>query len=106
VVRLSEDEYTELRKAVSEASVPNVSLLVFQAIQTGLEGDETHRLQRKRTRIIYIHVSREFMEKIRNRAASNHVSQQALVRGLLFHYIRNRGWELVEAEPSKQAAGP
>lgn len=93
VVSLSDDEFDELRRAVGEANLPNMSLLVFQAIQAGLESDETHCIQRKRTRTVNIHVSRKFWEKIRLKARMSRVTQQALIRGLIFDYIRNKRWE-------------
>jgi hypothetical protein len=92
VVFLSQEEYGELRNAVDEANLPNMSLLVFQAIQAGLESDETRGVQRKRTRTVNIHVSKEFMEKIRVRARMFQVTQQALLRGLLFQYTRSKPW--------------
>ncbi|MGA8855654.1 MAG: hypothetical protein WB643_00655 [Candidatus Bathyarchaeia archaeon] len=103
VVFLSQEEYGELRRAVGEANVPNMSLLVFQAIQAGLESDETHGVQRKRTRTVNLHVSREFMEKIRLRARMSQVTQQALLRGLLFQYIRSKPWQRTQAEKTEGA---
>jgi hypothetical protein len=91
-VSLSQKEYDELRKAVDKANLPNLSLLVFRAIQAGLESDETGGVQGKRTRTVNIHVSKEFKEKIRSRARMLQVTQQALLRGLLFQYIRNKAW--------------
>jgi hypothetical protein len=103
VVRLSQEEYGELRRAVGEANVPNMSLLVFEAIQAGLESDETHGIQRKRTRTVNIHISREFREKIRLRARMFQVTQQTLLRGLLFQYIRNKPWQRSQAEKMEGA---
>ena len=101
VVFLSQEEYGELRRAVGEANVPNMSLLVFQAIQAGLESDETHGIQRKRNRTVNLHVSREFREKIRLRARMSQVTQQALLRGLLFQYIRSKPWQRTQAEKTE-----
>ncbi len=89
-VWLSEDEYAELRRAVANAQVPNRSLLVFQAIHAGLEDAKMHGIQRKRTRAVNTHVSIEFKQKIRARAKAYGVTQQALLRGLLFDYIRKQ----------------
>jgi hypothetical protein len=101
VVFLSQEEYGELRRALGEANLPNISLLVFQAIQAGLENDEMDGVQRKRTRTVNIHVSREFREKIRSRAHMFQVTQQALLRGLLFQYIRNKPWQSAQAEKTE-----
>lgn len=79
VVSLSDDEFDELRRAIGEANLPNLSLLVFQAIQAGLESDEAQWIQRKRTRTVNIHVSRKFWEKIRLKARMSCVTQQALI---------------------------
>jgi hypothetical protein len=103
-IQLSEDEYAELHRAAVEAEFPNMALLVFQAIQAGLESDQTRGIQRKRTRILSIHVSKEFTEKVRLRARMSRVTQQALLRGLLFHYIRNKRWQTVEADATNQTA--
>jgi hypothetical protein len=89
-IRLSGDEYAELRRVVSEGEFPNIALLVFQAIHVGLEGDEIIGVQRKHTRSVTIHVSREFKQKIWARARMYRVTQQALLHGLLFQYIRNK----------------
>lgn len=89
-IQLSADEHAELRRAVSESEFPNMALLVFQAIHAGLEGDETVGVQRKHTKSVTIHTSREFKQKIRTRAHMYQVTQQALLHHLLFQYIRNR----------------
>lgn len=94
VIALSDEELAELRRAAGEANLPNISLLVFQAIQAGLEGEETQGVQRKRTRSVNIHVSKEFKEKIRMRARICRVTQQALLRGLVFQYLRSKPWRL------------
>ena len=99
-VWLSEAEYAELRRAVAEARLPFKSLLVFQAILAGLQSDKTHGVERRRTRTVNIHVSKEFMDKIRARARMYGVTQQALLRGLLFDYIRNKPWETTPTEPT------
>ena len=104
-IQLSPDEYAELRRATAEADLPNMALLVFQAIHAGLESDETRRVQGKRTRILHIHVSKEFGEKIRLRARMSGVTQQALLRGLLFDYIRNKPWQTAETDATNQVAG-
>jgi hypothetical protein len=97
-VFLSQEEYAELRRAVDEANLLNMSLFVFQAIQAGLENDETHWVQRKRTRRVNLHASKEFSEKIRLRARMFQVTQQALLRALLFQYIRSKPWRKAQAE--------
>ena len=97
-VWLTEDEHAELRRAVAEAQLPYRSLLVFQAIHAGLQSTETHGIQRRRTRTVNIHVSKEFKNKIRAKARMYGVTQQALLRGLLLHYIRNKRWETAEAD--------
>jgi len=102
---LSDEEFVELRRAVGEANLPNISLLVFQAIQAGLESNEAQRIQRKRTRNVNIHVSKTFWEKIRLKAHLSRVTQQALLRGLIFGYIRNKRWETVEAGATNQGMG-
>ena len=97
-VWLTEDEHAELRRAVAEAQLPYRSLLVFQAIHTGLESAETLGVQRKRTRAVNMHVSKEFKNRIRARARMYGVTQQSLLRSLLMHYIRNKRWETAEAD--------
>lgn len=97
-VWLSEDEYAELRRAVANAQAPNRSLLVFQAIHAGLEGGGMRGIQRKRTRAVNTHVSTEFKKKIRAKARMYGVTQQALLRGLLFQYIRNESRQTNRAE--------
>ncbi len=102
-VWLSEDEYAELRRAVANAQVPNRSLLVFQAIHSGLESGGMRGIQGKRTRAVNTHVSIEFKQKIRAKAHAYGVTQQALLRGLLFHYIRN---ESLQTNGAEDAANP
>ncbi len=103
---LSEDEYAGLRRAVANAQVPNRSLLVFEAIQAGLEGGRVQGIQRKRTRAVNIHVSIEFKKKIRAKAQAYDVTQQALLRGLLFQYIRNESRQTNRADDAaKPTAG-
>ena len=97
-IRLSADEHAELRRAVSESEFPNMTLLVFQAIHAGLESDEVAGVQRKHTKSVTIHISRMLQQKIRARARTYRVTQQALLHHLLFQYIRNRAWLRTEAE--------
>jgi hypothetical protein len=100
-ISLSDEEYAELRRAVSEAELPNRALLVFQAIHAGLESPEAHLSVSKRTRTINIHVSCEFKQIIRARARMYRVTQQSLLRGLLFHYIRNKRWQTTEPDTAQ-----
>jgi hypothetical protein len=102
-IRLSADEHAELRRAVSESEFPNMALLVFQAIHAGLEGDEIVGVQRKHTKSVTIHTSREFKQKIRARARMYRVTQQALLHSLLFQYIRNGAWLRKQAEKTEVA---
>jgi hypothetical protein len=102
-IRLSSDEHAELRRAVSESEFPNMALLIFQAIHAGLEGDEVVGVQRKHTKSVTIHISREFKQKIRSRARMFQVTQQALLRGLLFQYIQNKPWQSAQAEKREGA---
>jgi hypothetical protein len=87
-IEMSADEHAELRRAVSESEFPNMALLVFQAIHAGLEGNQVVGVQ-KHTKTVTMHVSRELKQKIRTRARMYQVTQQALLRSLLFQYIRN-----------------
>jgi hypothetical protein len=102
-IGLSADEHAELRRAVSESEFPNMALLVFQAIHTGLDADEVAGVQRKHTKSVTIHISKEFQEKIRARARMYRVTQQALLHSLLFQYIRNRAWLSTQAEKKEVA---
>jgi len=102
-IGLSADEHAELRGAASESEFPNMALLVFQAIHAGLEGDEVVGVQRKHTKSVTIHISREFKQKIRARARMYRVTQQALLHSLLFQYIRNRPWLRTQAEKTEVA---
>ena len=103
-IRLCEEEYAELEKAFSESGIYTRSLIVFQAILSGLRNPKPPALQGKRNRTFHLHVSSEFKEKIRTAASSHGVTQQALVRGFLFDYIRRRPWETTQ-EPSRQLGG-
>jgi hypothetical protein len=67
-IRLSQDEFAESRRAVSESEFPNLALFAFQALAEGLDDDDFTRVERKRTRTLSIHISKEFQEKIRRRA--------------------------------------
>ena len=101
-ITLSEEEYAELRRAVTDAKLPNSSLLVFQAIHAGLESGEAHFSDRKRTRSVSIHVSREFKQRIRARAQLSQLTQQSLLRGLLLHYIRNKRWQTTQTHTAEE----
>jgi hypothetical protein len=103
VVALTDEEFAELQRALSEADMPNMSLLVYQAIQTGLEKPEPRWVQRKRSRTVNIHVSKILWEKIRLKAQLSRVTQQALLRSLIFDYIRNKRWMSGETGARKQA---
>ena len=78
-----------------------MALLVFQAIHAGLEGDEVAAVQRNRTRAVSVHVSEDFKEKIRVKARTYRVTQQALMRGLLLQYIRSKPWQRTQAEKTE-----
>ena len=100
-IRLSADEHAELRRAVSDSGFPNMALLVFQAIEAGLEDNDIAGLQRKHTKSVTLHISIEFKQKIRARAHICRVTQQTLLHYLLFQYIRNRAWLRTEAEKTE-----
>lgn len=102
-IRLSADEHAELRRAVRECEFPNMALLVFQAIHAGLEGDPIASVQCKRAKSVTIHTSREFKQKIRARARTYHVTQQALLHTLIFQYIRDRARLRTEAMKTEGA---
>jgi hypothetical protein len=102
VVSLSDDEFAELQAAVREAGLPNMSLLVFRAIELGLEREETFGVQRKRSRAVNVHVSKTFGMKIRSKARLVGVTQQALLRGLIFDYIRRKHWRTADEEDQKR----
>jgi hypothetical protein len=101
MIRLSADEYAELRRATSEGEFPNLSILVFHAIQTGLEKGEQLSVQGKRTRKVTIHVSSEFKQTIRARARMYRVTQQAFLHSLLFQYIRKKEPQNARAEETE-----
>ena len=102
-IGLSADGHAELRRAVSESEFPNMALLIFQAIHAGLEGDDIISVQRKHTKSVTIHISREFKQKIRASARMYRVTQQALLHSLLFQYIRNRAWLKAQVEKTEGA---
>jgi hypothetical protein len=101
-IRLSADEHAELRRAISESEFPNMALLVFQAIHAGLERDEVVGVERRHTKSVTIHTSREFKQKIRARARTYRVTQQALLHHLLLQYIRSKPWQSTPAEKTKE----
>ena len=90
-IQLSADEHDQLRRAVDESGFPNMALLIFQAIHTGLEDNKIVGVQ-KHTKSVTIHISREFKQKILARARSYNVTQQTLLHTLLLQYIWNRTW--------------
>ncbi len=90
-IRLSADEHDQLRRVVEESGFPNMALLIFQAIHTGLEDNQGVGVQ-KHTKSVTIHISREFKQKILTRARLDGVTQQTLLHTLLLQYIRNRAW--------------
>jgi hypothetical protein len=103
-IRLCEEEYAELERAFSESGIYTRSLIVFQAILTGLRNPKPPALQGKRNRTFHLHISSELKEKIRTAARSHGVTQQALVRAFLFDYIRRKPWETTQ-QLSRQLGG-
>jgi hypothetical protein len=104
-IQLTADEHAELRRAVSDIGFPNMALLVFQAIHTGLEEADIVGVQRKHTKSVTIHVSRQFKQKIQVRARMYGVPQQSILHALLFQYIRNKRWQTAEENTANQTVG-
>ena len=90
---LNEEESGKLAEAVRTSGTGNRSLIILESIQARLHAPNLPGLQRKRTRVVYFWLPTEIMEEVRQLALDLRVSQQNLIRHLLFTYLVTAPWK-------------
>jgi hypothetical protein len=90
-------ELTRLHSAVTEAGA-NKSLLVVEAIQRGLPDFDPRNIQTGRSCRIDAWVPTEFKERIKQLAEVHAVTQQSLLRYLLFKHLKAASWKQTEPQ--------
>ena len=96
---LNEEESEKLAEAVRASGAPNRSLIILESIQERLHAPNLPGLQRKRTRVVYFWLPTEIMEEARHLALHLSVSQQNLLRYLLFTHLATAPWKRKPTAP-------
>ena len=101
-ILLTEAEVEQLDYAVDDSGAMNRSLLVLVALQESLADPETATLPRRsKRRDIPVWITAEQKEQVRNLARSHSVTQQSLLRHLLFQFINQAPWNKTSGENPK-----
>jgi hypothetical protein len=83
---LTEEEASQLADAVNQFHVPR-SLLILEAIQAGLRSLGTTTIPGRRSKPLSFRLPDEIAVRVKQVAQEHHVSQQNLIRHLLFNYL-------------------
>ena len=86
LVLLTEEEWSRLAEAVNRFHVPR-SFLILEAIQAGLQDQNATSIPGRRNRPVNFRLPAEVTEAIKETAKARGVSQQSLIRHLLFAYL-------------------
>ncbi len=96
-ILLTEQEINLLDSAVAESYAVTRNLLVYSAIHEDLKTFKPETIQRpSRRREVPIWVPREMKSKVRELAKTHSISQQSILRHLLFQYITRAPWNNTE----------
>lgn len=99
---LNEEESGKLAEAVKTSGTPNRSLIILESIQASIHAPNLTGLQRKRNRVLYFWLPTQIMQEVRRRALDLGVSQQNLIRYLLFTYLATAPWTPKPTPPNTQ----
>jgi len=92
-ILLTEEEINRLDSAVAESYAVTRKLLVYTAIHQGLTTFKPETIQKpNRRREVPIWVPKDMKNKIRELAKTNSITQQSIMRHLLFQYITRAPW--------------
>ena len=92
-ILLTEEEINRLDSAVAESCAVTRNLLVYTAIHEGLTTFKPETIQKpNRRREVPIWVPKDMKNKIRELAKTNTITQQSIMRHLLFQYITRASW--------------
>ncbi len=93
-ILLTEEEIERLDSAVMESGALSRTLLVFEAIRAGLVKGETATMKKpSKRKAVPVWVTFDLKNRIKEAARANSVTQQSLVRHLLFQYIAHAPWK-------------
>jgi hypothetical protein len=96
-ILLTEEEINRLDPAVAESYAVTRNLLVCSAIHEGLKTFKPETIQKpSRHREVRIWVPKDMKNKIRELAETNSITQQTILRHLLFQYITRAPWNNTE----------
>jgi hypothetical protein len=88
---LTEAEASRLAGAVKELHVPR-SLIILEAVQAGLQTLDPNVIPGRRTKSVHFRLPPEVREKVRLVATQYQLSQQNLIRHMLFAYLAAPPW--------------
>ncbi|MGD0424567.1 MAG: hypothetical protein ABSA92_14095 [Candidatus Bathyarchaeia archaeon] len=103
-ILLTRMELDRLYSAVTESGV-NKSFLVMEAIQHGLPDLDPKNIQTGRTFRIDAWVPTEFKQRIKQLAETHAVTQQSLLRHLLFKHLKAAPWKQTKPGPNWEVTG-
>jgi hypothetical protein len=93
---LTENELAEVDHAVAESAAWSRSLVIAEALHVGLLNPRLTFTQSKRCRIVEIRVPKKLVNDLQALARARTLTQQSLLRQLLFHYLANPPWKLTD----------
>lgn len=99
---LTDRELAELDAAVAESGAWTRSLLVSEAIHAGLLSNDLELTRQRRLRRVPVRVASSMLVEIRQLASSHGLTQQAVLRHLLFRFIANAPWNLPDEGRSEK----
>jgi hypothetical protein len=89
LILLTEEEASQLADAVNQFHVPR-SFLILEAIQAGLRSLDTATIPGRRSRPLSFRLPDEIAVRVKQVSREHDVSQQNLIRHLLFTYLKQR----------------
>jgi hypothetical protein len=90
MVLLTEEERLRLAEAVNQFHIPR-SFLILEAIQAGLKNPDTTTIPGRRNRRLTFRLPSDTIKAVKQTAKEKGVSQQSLIRHLLFTYLSEIG---------------
>ena len=101
---LTDSEADELERAARESGACSRSLVVTEAVKTGLLNAEPKLRQEGRSRRVDVWIPRRVAVEFKQLAQKQGLTQARLLRHFLFQYLANAPWKSPETNRGKEAA--
>ena len=94
-ILLTNGEFAEIDRAAADTGA-NTSLLVVEAIQFSLPRFDYSKVQTRRTHRVDVRVPEELKDALKRAAEAHGLTQQSLLRYLVFQYVKAGRWSRFE----------